>query len=72
MTPTEAIPGNTTGITDDITGVVHNTHTQPLTHITLAMTLCIADHLHIGALQLTPDAIHNIRGKTSVNILVSN
>ena len=39
MTPTEAIHSHTTGITDDITGVVHDAHTQPLTHIILAMTL---------------------------------
>ena len=50
LTPTEAIPGHTTGITDDITGVVHNTNTQPLTHIVLAVTLHITDHLHIDAL----------------------
>ena len=55
MTPTEAIPGHTTGITDDITGVVHDTHTKPLAHIVLAMTLHIADHLCIEALQLTPE-----------------
>ena len=36
------------------TGVVHNAHTQPLTHIIFTMTLHIADHLHIEALQLTP------------------
>ena len=55
ITPTEAIPGHTTGIIDNITGVVHNAHTQPLTHIILAMTLHITDHLHIEALQLTPE-----------------
>ena len=55
MTPTEAIPGHTTGKTDDITGVVHSIHTQPLTHIVLTMTLHIIDHLHIEALQLTPE-----------------
>ena len=55
MLPTEAIPGHTTGITDDITGVVHDTHTQILTHIILTMTLHIADHLHIKVLQLTPE-----------------
>ena len=55
MSPTEAIPGHTTGITNDITGVVHDTHTQPLTHIVLTMTLHTADHLHIEALQLTPE-----------------
>ena len=55
MTPTEAIPGHTTGTTNNITGVVHNAHTQVLIHIILAMTLHIADYLHIGALQLTPE-----------------
>ena len=55
MTPTEAVPGHTTGITDDIAGVVHDTHTQPHTYIILAMTFHIADHLHIEAFQLTPE-----------------
>ena len=55
MIPTEAIPGHTTGTTDNITGVVHNAHTQVLIHIVLTMTLHTADHLHIGALQLTPE-----------------
>ena len=54
LTPTEAIPYPTTGIIDDITGVVHNTHTQLLTHIVLTTTLHITDHLHI-ALQFTPE-----------------
>ena len=55
MTSTEAIPGHTTRITDDITGVVYDTHTQTLTHIILAMTLHIAEHLHIEALHLPPE-----------------
>ena len=55
MTPTEVIPGHTTGITDAITEVVHNAHTQPLTPIILTATLHNADHLHIEALQLTPE-----------------
>ena len=55
MIPTEAIPGHTTGIADDTTGVVHNTHTQLLTHIVLTTTLHIADHKDIEALQLTPE-----------------
>ena len=50
MAPTEAIPGHTTGTTDNITGVVHATHTQVLIHIILTTTLYITDHLHIGAL----------------------
>ena len=55
MTPTEAIPGHTTGITDAITGVLHDGPTQTLMHIILTMTLHTADHLHIGALQLTTE-----------------
>ena len=55
MTPTEAVPGHTTGTTDDITGVVHMTHTQALIHIILTMTHHITDHLPIEALQLTPE-----------------
>ena len=55
MAPTEAIPGHTTGTTDDITGVVHDAHTQVLIHIILTTTLNTADHLHIGTLQLTPE-----------------
>ena len=38
MTPTEAIPGHTTGTSDDITGVVHDVHTQVLTHIIFTTT----------------------------------
>ena len=45
MTPTEAIPGHTTGITDDITGVVHDAHALALIHIILTVTLHITDHL---------------------------
>ena len=55
MTSTEAVPGNTTGTTDNITGVVHDAHTQVLIHIIHAVTLHTTDHLHIGALQLTPE-----------------
>ena len=55
MTPTEAIPGHTTGITDNITGVVCNAHTQALIPIVLTAALHITDHLHIEALQLTPE-----------------
>ena len=55
MTPIKTTPGHTTGITDAITGVVHAMHTQVLIHIFLAATLHTADHLHIGALQLTPE-----------------
>ena len=77
MTPTVVIPGHTAGITDDITGVVHDTHTQPLTHIILTVTLHIADLLHIEALQLTPEitADHTLNqhtnppGKVYTNLL---
>ena len=55
MIPTEAIPGHTTGTTDDIIGVVHNAHIQVLIHIVLTVTLHTTDHLHIGVLQLTPE-----------------
>ena len=55
MTPTEAISGHTTGITDAITGVCHDAHTQTLIHIVLTTTLHIADHLPTEALQLTPE-----------------
>ena len=54
MTPTESIPGCTTGTTDDITGVLHNAHTQTLIHIILIVTLHITDHLPTEPLQLTP------------------
>ena len=68
ITPTEAIPGHTTGIIDDITGVVHDAHTQALTHIVLTMTLHIADHQHIEALQLTPEiaADHTLNQPTNL------
>ena len=56
MIPTEAVICNITGSTDNITGVVHNTHTQGLIHIILTTTLHTADHLLIGALHLTPEA----------------
>ena len=53
MIPTEAIPGHTIGTTDDITGVIHDVHTQVLIHIILTMTLHTTDHLHTGAHHLT-------------------
>ena len=63
LTPTEAIPGHITGIAEDITGVLHDAHTQVLIHIILAMTPHITDHLHTEALQLTleiaADYTHN-------------
>ena len=36
LTPTDVIPGHTTGTTDDITGVVHDVHTPVLIHILIA------------------------------------
>ena len=67
MTPTEAIPGHTTGITDAITEAVHDAHTPPLTHIILTTTLHITDHLDIDALQLTPGitADHDLKQPTN-------
>ena len=53
MTPTEAIPGHIKKTTEDITGVVQDTHTQVLIHIILVVTLHIKDNLHIEDLQLT-------------------
>ena len=38
-----------------MTGVVPDTHTQPLTCIILTMTPHITDHLCIEVLQLTPE-----------------
>ena len=67
MTPTEAIPAHTTGITDNITGVLHDAHTQVHIHIILTMTLHITDHLHTEALQLTLDieADHTLNQPTN-------
>ena len=53
ITYTEAILGHTIGTADDITGVIHDTHTQTLIYTVLTMTLHIEGHLHTGALQLT-------------------
>ena len=68
MIPTQAVPGDTTGTTDNITGVVHKAHTQVLMHSILAMTLPATDHLHIGALQLTPEnaADHTLNQPTNL------
>ena len=55
MIPTEAVPGHTTGTTDDSIGLVHDDQIQVLIHIFLTVTLHTADYLHIGALQLTPE-----------------
>ena len=55
MTLTEAIPSQITGTTENITGVIHNAHTQVLMHIILTVTLHTADHLHMGTHQLTQE-----------------
>ena len=62
MTPTEAIPGQTTGTADAITGVLPGTPAQMPIHIALAMTPYIGDHPHTEALQLTLEtaADHNL------------
>ena len=67
MTPTEAIPGHITGITEDIMGVVHNAHTQVLKHIVLTSTPHTTDHLHTGAHQLTQEtaADHTVNQPTN-------
>ena len=77
MIPTEAIPGHTTGTTDDIMRVAHDVHIQVLIHIILNVTLHTTDHLHIGALQLTSetaadhalDQTTNQLRKTHTNLL---
>ena len=53
ITPTEDIPGHTTGTADTITGILPSAHTQMPIHIALSMTPHIRDHLHMEALQLT-------------------
>ena len=62
MTPTEAVPGHTTGTVDAITRVLPNAHGQMPIHITLAMTPHIRDHPHTEALPLTLEtaADHNL------------
>ena len=56
ITHTEAILGHTILTADDITGVIHDSHTQTLIYTILTMTLHIEGHLHTGAHQL----IHKI------------
>ena len=63
ITPTEAILGHTIGTPDDITGVIHDAHTQTLIYTILTMTFYIEGHLHIGANQLT----HEIRADHALN-----
>ena len=49
MTPTETIPGYTTGIADAITGVLPGAHTPMSIHIALTKTPHIRDHLCTGS-----------------------
>ena len=67
MTLTEAIQSQIIGTTDDITGVIHNAHTQVLIHIILIATLHIADHLHTGAHQFSQEtaAVHTLNHTTN-------
>ena len=60
MTLKEAVPSQIIGTTEDITGVIHNAHTQVLIHTVLITALHITDHLHTGAHQLTHEtaAVH--------------
>ena len=60
LTPTQAIPGHTTGTADTSTEAPHDAHT-PMP-ITLTMTLQIEDYLPMGALQVTLEAAadHNL------------
>ena len=53
ITPTKAILGHTIGTGDDITGGIHDAHTQTLIYTILTMTLHIEGHLHTGAHHLT-------------------
>ena len=55
ITTAEADPGHTIGTTDDITGVIHDAHTQVLIHTILTMTLHIEDYLHTEAHQPTQE-----------------
>ena len=53
ITPTEAILGHVMGTADDITGVIHYSHTQTLIYTVLTMTLNIEGCLHTRSHQLT-------------------
>ena len=46
INPTEAILGHSKGTADDITGVIHNAHTQMLISTILTAILHIKSHLH--------------------------
>ena len=67
ITPTEAIPGHSIGTTDDITRVIHNTHTEVLICTILTTTPYIKDHLHTGAHQPTQNttAYHSLGQPTN-------
>ena len=62
VTPTEAVPGHTTGTADAITEVLPSAHTQMPIHIALTMTPQIRDHLCTEAFQPTLEtaADHNL------------
>ena len=53
MIPTEDAPGHIIGTADNITGVLHDAHTQMLISTVLAVTLHIEGHLLIEAHWLT-------------------
>ena len=53
MTPTETIPGHTTGRVDIITEVLPSAHTPMPIHIAHAKTPHIGDHLHTEAFQVS-------------------
>ena len=53
MTPTETVPGHTTGTVNAITGVLPGTHTPMPIHIASAKTPHIEDHHHTETHQLT-------------------
>ena len=53
ISPIEAILGHSTGTVDDITGVIHDTHTQMLISTVLAVILYREGHLYTEAHQLT-------------------
>ena len=67
MTPTQAVPGHTTGTAHAITEALHDVHTQMPIHIALTVTLHIEDHLPIGALQVTLEtaANHDLKQHTN-------
>ena len=62
MTPTETIPGHSTGTADAITGVLPSTHTPMPIHITVTKTPHIGDYLCTEVVELTLEttADHNL------------